>query len=100
MGSCRGCRKMSKHHPTVQGINRGRAPQTTGSRTRFSITNLSIGMRLPLLVGILIFGVLVASVWAAFNGVKESAAEAGRERLTNLTQQLAGMTQQSAGVMS
>ena len=63
---------------------------------RLSLSNLSIKHRLPLLIGALLLGVIVASSWAAYRGVKESAIEVGRERLLNLTQQLASLSQQSA----
>lgn len=62
----------------------------------FSLSNLSIKHRLPLLIGTLLLGIITASTWAAYRGVKESALEVGRERLLNLTQQLASLLQQSA----
>jgi signal transduction histidine kinase len=65
-----------------------------------SLTNLSIEQRLPLLIGILVFGVIVAFTWVSYRGVKESALEVGRERLLNLTQQLASLTQQSAPLLT
>jgi PAS domain S-box-containing protein len=60
--------------------------------SRFSI---SIKHRLPLLIGVLLFGMIVAATWASYNGVKESALEVGRERLQNLAKQLAILIQQS-----
>src|SRR3979411_1644151 len=66
--------------------------------SRFSIPVISIKHRLPLLIGALLLGILVASTWAAYNGVKESALEVGRERLQNLTKQLAILLQQSNNV--
>ncbi len=62
---------------------------------RFSLSNLSIKHRLPLLIGILLLGMVMASTWASYRGVKESALEIGRERLQNVTQQLAQLSQQS-----
>jgi PAS domain S-box-containing protein len=62
---------------------------------RFSVSSLSIKHRLPLLIGTLLLGIITASTWASYRGVKESAVKAGRERLQNLTQQLASMSQQS-----
>jgi signal transduction histidine kinase/ActR/RegA family two-component response regulator len=63
---------------------------------RLSLSNLSIKHRLPLLMCTLLLGVLAASTWASYQGVKASALQVGRERLLNLTQQLAAMFQQSA----
>ena len=65
--------------------------------TNFSLSRLSIKQRLPLLIGALVLGVLVASTCASYFGVKRSALEVGNERLEHVTQQLAGMLQQSAG---
>lgn len=61
----------------------------------FSLLNLSIKRRLPLFIGLLLSGMLAVSTWAAYRGMKETALEAGRERLRLLTQQLASMFQQS-----
>lgn len=66
------------------------------SPPRFSLSNLSIKHRLPLLIGALLLAVIVACTLAAYRGVKESALEIGRERLLNVTQQLASISQQSA----
>jgi signal transduction histidine kinase/FixJ family two-component response regulator len=63
---------------------------------RISPSNLSIKHRLPLLMCTLLFGVLAASTWESYLGVKASSLQVGRERLMNLTQQLASMFQQSA----
>ena len=63
---------------------------------RISPSNLSIKHRLPLLMCTLLLGVLAASTWASYQGVKASALQVGSERLLNLTQQLAAMFQQSA----
>jgi len=65
-----------------------------------SPSNLSIKHRLPLLMCTLLFGVLVASTWESYHGVRASALDVGRERLMNLTQQLASMFQQSANGLS
>ena len=64
-----------------------------------SLSNLSIKHRLPLLIGTLLLGIITASTWASYRGVKESALAAGRERLQSLTQQLANMSQQSTSLM-
>lgn len=71
-------------------------PVYTPSReTGFSLFNLSLKRRLPLFIGLLLSGILAVSTWAAYRGMKETALEAGRERLRLLTQQLASMFQQS-----
>src|SRR5712671_3399265 len=64
-------------------------------RARFSLANLPIKHRLPLLIGALLFGIISVSIWTSYRGVKESALEVGGERLRSLTQQLANQTQQS-----
>jgi signal transduction histidine kinase len=61
---------------------------------------MSIKKKLPLFTAILLGAVMVASTWAAYRAVRESALEVGRERLRHLTQQLSGMLQQSANVAS
>lgn len=72
-------------------------PQNSG----FSpFRGMSIKKRLPLFTAILLGAVIVASTWAAYRAVRESALEVGRERLRNLTQQLTGMFQQSATNLS
>ncbi|HKB65597.1 MAG TPA: PAS domain-containing protein [Pyrinomonadaceae bacterium] len=58
---------------------------------RFSISNLSIKHRLPLLIGELLLAIVLASTLASYRGVKESALEVGGERLQNLTKQLVSM---------
>jgi PAS domain S-box-containing protein len=66
---------------------------------RLSISNLSIKHRLPLLIGTLLLGIVLASTVASYRGVKESALEVGGERLQNLTSQLANLMQQSAALL-
>jgi len=66
---------------------------------RFSISNLSIKHRLPLLIGALLLAIVLASTLASYRGVKESALEVGGERLQNLTKQLANQLQQSAAAL-
>ena len=66
---------------------------------RFSISNLSLKHRLPLLIGTLLLGIVLASTLASYRGVKESALEAGGERLQNLTKQLANLLQQSSALL-
>jgi signal transduction histidine kinase len=68
--------------------------------SRFSASNLSIKTRLPLLIGILLLGILVVATWASYVGVKDSALEVSRERLSVLTERLATLLQQSFNTMS
>ena len=68
-------------------------------RPRFSLSNLSIKQRLPLLIGTLLVGIITVSIWTTYRGVKESALEVGRERLSSLTQQLANQSQQSLPIV-
>ena len=74
-----------------QGISESRLRST-----RFSLSNISLKYRLPLLLGTLLAGVIIACNWASYRAVKASALEVGRERLQNLTQQLSTLLQQSA----
>src|SRR6266853_121434 len=64
--------------------------------SRFFFPSLSIRHRLPLLMAILLGGIIVASTWASYRGVRDSALEVGRERLTHLSEQLAALFQQSS----
>lgn len=64
-------------------------------RKRFSLANLSIKHRLPLLIGLLLSVIIVISTWAAYRGVRASVLAVGRERLLRLTEQLASLSQQS-----
>ncbi|MBC8031559.1 MAG: PAS domain S-box protein [Pyrinomonadaceae bacterium] len=66
---------------------------------RFSLANLSLKHRLPLLIGSLLLGIIIASTLASYRGVRQSALEVGRERLKNLTQQLATTSHQSTVLM-
>jgi len=67
--------------------------------SRFLISTISIKHRLPLLIGALLLGVILTSTWTSYSGVKESALDVGRERLQNLTKQLASLFQQSNSLM-
>src|SRR6266481_2077940 len=69
--------------------------EQTRTKGRVSLLNMPIKHRLPLLIGTLLFGVILSSIWASYRGVKESALEVGRERLLSLTQQLVNQSQQS-----
>src|SRR3989442_3880052 len=68
--------------------------------TLLTLSRLSIKQRLPLLIGALLLGVIIASTWASYQGVKRSALDVGHERLERLTQQLATMFQQSVSTMA
>lgn len=66
------------------------------ARAWLSLANLPIKHRLPLLIGILLLGIFVMSTLASYREVRESSLEIGRERLRNLTQQFASISQQSS----
>ncbi|HET6977972.1 MAG TPA: ATP-binding protein [Pyrinomonadaceae bacterium] len=78
-----------------QGISESRL----GS-TKWSLSNISLKYRLPILIGTLLAGIIIACNWASYRAVKASALDAGRERLQNLTQQLSSLFQQSATTIS
>ncbi len=61
---------------------------------RFSLSSISIKYRLPLFIAVLLIGMVVAFTWAAYRSVRDSALQVGRERLNNLSQQLAILSQQ------
>jgi signal transduction histidine kinase/CheY-like chemotaxis protein/HAMP domain-containing protein len=66
-------------------------------RHRWSLSNVSLKYRLPILIGTLLAAIILACSWASYRAVKASALDVGRERLQNLTQQLSTLLQQSAG---
>ncbi len=66
----------------------------------FSLDNLSIKHRLPLLIGTLLLGSILASTVVSYRGARESVLEVGGERLQGLTRQLALLLQQSSAVMT
>ena len=68
--------------------------------TKWLVSNISLKYRLPLLIGTLLAGIIVACNWASYRAVKASALDAGRERLQNLSQQLSSLLQQSANNIS
>ncbi len=84
--------------PQITSQSRPRRPW--GSSRSFSLSNISIKYRLPLLIGTLLFVVIVACSWTSYRSVKASAEEVGRERLRNLTEQLSGLLQQSANTLT
>ncbi len=90
---------------TTPDIQRHEAPvfprrQLLPLRPFFSMGRLSIKRRLPVLICTLLLGVIVASTWGGYRGVRASALEVGRGRLRILTQQLAAMLQQSAAAVT
>lgn len=64
-----------------------------------SLSNIPIRYRLPLLIGVIIAAILGVSTWAGYRSVKQSAQTVGQERLKNLTEQLAALSQQSSTVL-
>src|SRR6266403_2299101 len=79
----------------TRGSPKTKMDRVSSWRDRFSLSNLPIRHRLPLLIGTLLFGIITLSIFASYRGVRESALEVGRERLRSRTQQLANQTQQS-----
>jgi len=77
-----------------------KSQQTWGSRRNFSLSNISIKYRLPLLIGTLLFVVIVVCSWTSYRSVEASAQAVGRERLQNLTQQLSGLLQQNINALA
>jgi signal transduction histidine kinase/ActR/RegA family two-component response regulator len=75
-------------------------PRVSRWQGTWSLSNISFKYRLPLLIGALLAGIIVACNWASYRAVKASALDVGRERLQNLTQQLSSLLQQSANVIS
>src|SRR6185369_11971274 len=66
------------------------------SKGNWSLSDISLKYRLPILIGTLLAAIILACSWASYRAVKASALDAGRERLQNLTQQLSTTLQQSA----
>jgi signal transduction histidine kinase len=66
------------------------------SQPDWSLSNISLKYRLPILIGSLLAAIILACSWASYRAVKASALDVGRERLQNLTQQLSASLQQSA----
>ncbi len=72
-----------------------RLPETKPA-WRWSPGSLSIQYKLPLLISTLLLAVVLLSSWAAYRGVRTAAFVAARERLTKVTDELAGMLRNSA----
>ena len=66
------------------------------SQGNWSLSDISLKYRLPILIGTLLAAIILACSWASYRAVKASALDVGRERLQNLTQQLSTTLQQSA----
>src|SRR3977135_101972 len=81
------------------GLSESAIKQSRPPPRRFALSNLPIKHRLPLLIGILLFGIFVVSALASYREVRESALEVGRERLLSLTQQLVNQSQQSLPIL-
>lgn len=67
-------------------------------QARLTPIRMSIKQRLPLLIGILLLGVIAASILAAYQGMKNIALDAESERLRLLTKQLSDFIQQTSAV--
>ena len=62
---------------------------------RFSLRNLSIQQRLPLLISVLLFFIITVFGWVSYLGVKKAAIAVGSERLHSLTEHLGQTLSQS-----
>ena len=87
--------QLNKGEPLVRIISEPHAKRPRVRPAHFSLSRLSVKQRLPLLIGALLLGVIVASTWASYRGVRDSALEGGRERLRGLSQQLANQSKDS-----
>jgi len=67
---------------------------------RFSFSRLSIKQRLPLLIFVLLFSIIVTFSWISYLGVKNASFAIGRERLSTLTSQLGSMFQQNINFLN
>ena len=80
---------------TKTGMSKATSPHSSVRPARLYFSKLSIGHRLPLLIGSLLLGIITASICASYRVVKEAALEVGSQRLLSLTQQLATLSEQS-----
>jgi signal transduction histidine kinase len=62
----------------------------------FSLSNISIQQRLPLLISFLIFCIIIVFASVSYWGTKRTALQVGSERLKSLTAQLSSLFSQSA----
>lgn len=65
-----------------------------------SFSAIKIRYRLPFFIGMVLIGMILASTWASYEGIKTSALEVGNERLLHLTNQLANLLQQTSTTLS
>ena len=72
----------------------GKNPSLSQSLRR----SLSIQQRLPILICVLLVCMIAAFSWLSYVGMRKSAMVVGRERLTNLSQQLSSMFDQAAAI--
>jgi signal transduction histidine kinase len=65
-------------------------------RRYFSFFRMSIRLRLPLLIGLMLFFAIAACTFSSYREVKRSAIEAGRGRVQHLSDQAGALLHQSA----
>ncbi|HWB25378.1 MAG TPA: ATP-binding protein [Chitinophagaceae bacterium] len=67
---------------------------------KISLSRLSIQQRLPLLIFVLLFSIIVIFSWISYLGVKNASFAVARERLSTLTSQLSNMFQQNVEALT
>ena len=72
---------------------------TARTATRRLLSGISIEYKLPLSIAALLLTVIVVSSWAAYRGVRRAAFSAARERLTNVTSELAALLETQGAQM-
>src|SRR6185295_10878541 len=83
----------SMSQPEETDTLEARPPPESVGRERFHFLKLSIGYRLPVLIGSLLLGIIIASIWSSYRAVQETSLEDSGQRLRSLTQQLASRSQ-------
>lgn len=63
------------------------------------VPGISIEYKLPIFLSVLLLTVIVLSSWAAYRGVRQAAFTTARERLSNVTNQLASLLRAQGGQM-
>jgi hypothetical protein len=63
----------------TRGSLKPNSDHASSLRGRFSLSNLPIKYRLPLIVGAILFGIILSSIWASYRSVKEAALAVGRD---------------------
>jgi len=66
----------------------------------FTLSNISLKQRLPLLIFSLLLTIIVFFSWISYLGVKNASLVIGKQRLYTLTDQLSGMFAQSFSSLS